>query len=1422
MPAERESPPTVGRPRAPRSVAGGVPVSDICDNLKIDAGAYDDWQRRLLDGLFGRDRDASSDADAPSDPFDAPTRNDGGPPPVAGLLRTRHTTRFPRPPTGGPPLPADPVVGTLIGAYVINDSLGEGGMGRVFRAFDRRLNRQVALKVLHHDLGASEQQRLVREAQAMAQLAHPNVVQVYEVGHHEDRAFVVMEMVEGQTLSAWQRQQPRPDWRACVQAYLQAGAGLASAHEQGLVHRDFKPSNALIDERGRVRVMDFGLVGTMSDMDDSAEMTANDQVLRSRSGSAESLDWVSERLTQTGTVMGTPAYMAPEQIFGEDVGARGDQFSFCVSLYEAVCGHRPFPGDDLYTLAGAIRDGTITPMASQLGVPGRLEAAIARGLSFDANERWPSMEALLAELRRLVTPPRVRRWVAGVGLGIAVVAGSVALGLGVQVSEQGEQLTEKEAQLAEKVVELSEQLAAQKGLRAKDAAREGGREIEAIRLGVQAFEGLDPQAHLATAMFEGLTYALAGMDRGIPLRGHTARVYAVATSPDGERIATGSQDHTVRLWSAHTGAPMQTLEGHAMTVRSVAFSSDGGRLATGSDDRTARLWDATTGDEIESLRHGAAVTSVALAPDGTRLATTSGDSVWLWTLDDDAVVVPLLGHTARVRSVAWSPDGERLYTGSDDHTVRIWDVAMRTTIKTLHGHTDDVLDVAVTDDGSHIATGSRDETARVWDARTGTQVVVLEPAQVVHAVEFSPDGSSLATGTFDDGTARLWDIDTGRTSTVVHHDDAVVDVTFSPSGDRLLTGGWDGTARSWDLQSSAALVALPHPRRVDAVAFSPDGTRLATGSGDGSTRLWDAGSGAPIMTLEGHRIDVTTVAWSPDGGALATASWDGSVRLWDARSGAHEGTLPGHREPVRMVGWSQDGRRVLTAGRDGTARVWNARTTFEEHAVEHGAALFGAVFSPSERGILTVGANEQVYGWNLKTEQRRADLDIEGSSTALVYSPDGMRIAIASRDGSVSLRDAESGRQRVSLEGHTDAVTTMAFSADGTRLATGSEDGTARVWDADTGQRQSVFPHQGAVTSVSLSPDGRRLATASGDRRARIWTLDPSPWLAWGCAVLERRDGHDESSETACSGAIGSLGAAPGSARSHTEFGTPEISTAPDLETQPSVTVHGVELVLIPGGTFTMGSPADERDRHGNEGPPHEVTLDSFYLAKTELTNGQYARYLEANPDAYRPLSWNNERIGHEDQPVTGLSWHDAKAYCDWAGLVMPTEAQWEYAARAGTTTAYWFGDDPEDLARFGWYEGNTGARERGFSQTRSHAVATKGSNPWGLFDVHGNAFEWTQDAFTSYATDVRPGDGLRKPTGDEHSVLRGGGWGYTSSAARAAYRDRSPPSYRAATLSLRPALPVRDLGRSADEIPSRRQSAPALGMVGSAPEKSH
>ena len=212
-----------------------------------------------------------------------------------------------------------------------------------------------------------------------------------------------------------------------------------------------------------------------------------------------------------------------------------------------------------------------------------------------------------------------------------------------------------------------------------------------------------------------------------------------------------------------------------------------------------------------------------------------------------------------------------------------------------------------------------------------------------------------------------------------------------------------------------------------------------------------------------------------------------------------------------------------------------------------------------------------------------------------------------------------------------------------------------------------------------------------------------------------------------------------------------------------------------------MGSAKSEDGHQSDEEPQHEVTLAPFYLAKTEVTNAQYKLYLDANPEAPTPLYWSNSMYNQPQQPVVGVSWDEAKAYCDWAGLVLPTEAQWEYAARAGTTTRYWSGNGESDLARVGWYGENSGGGP--------HPVGEKEANTFGLFDVHGNVWEWCRDEYRGYETKPQPGDGLRhEPVGGAHRVIRGGSWGSSAVLARSASRVRYGPGFRYSFLGFRPA----------------------------------
>ncbi len=275
-----------------------------------------------------------------------------------------------------------------VGRYAILSLLGEGGMGRVYAAFDDQLDRRVALKVLKAGPHEGARQRTLREAQAMARLSHPNVVTVFEAAEHEGELFVSMEHIKGDTLADWQRAGTR-SWQEVLAAYLQAGRGLAAAHAEGLVHRDFKPHNAMVDGQGRVRVLDFGLV------------TRRGEVMGAKGESTLSPppreDMLDVSLTETGTVMGTPAYMAPEQFMGGTIDHRSDQFSFCVALWEALYGQRPYLGSSRVELFAKIAQGWIDePEAS--AVPKRLSAVLERGLRAAADERWPDMPSLLEAL----------------------------------------------------------------------------------------------------------------------------------------------------------------------------------------------------------------------------------------------------------------------------------------------------------------------------------------------------------------------------------------------------------------------------------------------------------------------------------------------------------------------------------------------------------------------------------------------------------------------------------------------------------------------------------------------------------------------------------------------------------------------------------------------------------------------------------------------------------------------------------------------------------------------------------------------------------------------------------------------------------------------------------------------------------------
>ncbi|HWB73914.1 MAG TPA: serine/threonine-protein kinase, partial [Nannocystaceae bacterium] len=299
----------------------------------------------------------------------------------------------------------------MFGRYLVMGALGKGGMGEVFTAYDPELDRKVALKRVQVETiaRADRRARLLREAQAMAKIRHPNVIAVFDVGQIDDEVFIAMELVDGETLRAWLRREHTTT--AIVEAFLQAARGLAAAHELGLVHRDFKPDNVMVDRSERVQVLDFGLVASSV-----ADSTRPD-------------DDASDMLTRSHATVGTPAYMAPEQHAGTGADELSDQFALCVALFEGLHGARPFRGETLHALATAVLAGAIVDPAQPRAIPRWLDRAVRRGLAVAPGERWPSMRELIAALEQGLQAERrsQRRWLVIGAVVLAGGAGALAL-----------------------------------------------------------------------------------------------------------------------------------------------------------------------------------------------------------------------------------------------------------------------------------------------------------------------------------------------------------------------------------------------------------------------------------------------------------------------------------------------------------------------------------------------------------------------------------------------------------------------------------------------------------------------------------------------------------------------------------------------------------------------------------------------------------------------------------------------------------------------------------------------------------------------------------------------------------------------------------------------------------------------------------
>jgi eukaryotic-like serine/threonine-protein kinase len=941
-----------------------------------------------------------------------------------------------------PPASLDPAVaGSLrAGGYEVLGELGRGGMGVVYLARKVALNRPCALKMFSGGAAASPTAaaRLRAEAEAVARVRHPNVVQIYHVGDAAGLPFLELEYLAGGSLAGALDGTPRPAAEAARLVETLAHAA-AEAHRLGVVHRDLKPGNILLTADGEPKVGDFGL----------AKLLASDS-----------------RLTCTGQVVGTPCYMAPEQAEARagEVGPAADVYSLGAILYELLTGHPPFKAATVLQTLDLVRSQEpVPPRRAQPAVPRDLETVCLKCLHKDPRRRYAGAAALADELGRFGrgrpvlarptgAPERAWKW-ARRQPAVATLSAALVATAALSFALVCWQWRRAEGKAAAEAV-------------ARVAARQSRRDAVKgqAQLALHHGQSLCEQGEIG----RGLVWLVRGLE--------------LATEAGADGLDRAARMNLAE-WSARLSRPLARFT-HPAPVVDLSFRPDGRTLVARGEDGALRSWDTETRRETDPpLDDGAGRGDLAraLSPDGRTLAAAAEDGrVVRSEVATGRRLGPVLSHDSPVRAIAFSADARRLLTVTRDGRLHVWDPEVAR-VSDLPPEGAAVVSLAVSPDGERFATGTDGGTVRLWDPATLRQTG--QPYKLVggvRALAFRPDGRALAVG-HDDGTIQLWAIPpSGVVGPPRRVGGPVRTVSFRGDGRRLLAVG-DRGARWWDLGRPAARgtgepTALPQAEdrpgdregpTLGVTAASPDGRLLAlaeTSECGGGARsritLRDAGTGAFLRATPWQPDPLVGLVFSPDSRRLLT---------WGPRPGSaalREVETPGQARPlvrsaglaIQQAAFSRDGGTLLLGCRDGSARLWDvardAESVLDREAAPHHAYPI----------------------------------------TAVAFDPRAKMIVTGCHAGTVRLWDRTSGRLVHDVRGNAGEVAAVAFSPDGETLLTASLDATARFWDVRSGlQLGPPLYHSDAVLSVAFHPDGRSVATGTRDGTTRLWRGPSAP-----------------------------------------------------------------------------------------------------------------------------------------------------------------------------------------------------------------------------------------------------------------------------------------------------------------------------------------